>query len=169
MASPQRSVWDSVIDLTKEAQEKGSDPLLWAMQLSSYLNSAGVSVSLPSVELADVLVSYICWDNNVPILWKFLDQALALNIVPPMLVFALLSTRSTVLLFLVLISIFLYNKRMLVSWWTRLVFMSTSCSLIYRVIPSRRFQPAAYRLFMELLKRHVFTLKSQLHATNYQR
>ncbi|XP_041001002.1 mediator of RNA polymerase II transcription subunit 33A-like [Juglans microcarpa x Juglans regia] len=129
--SPQRSVWDSVIVLTREAQEKGSDPLLWAMQLSSYLNSAEASVSLPSVELSDVLVSYICWDNNVPIMWKFLDKALVLNIVPPMLVLALLSIR---------------------------------------VIPSRRFQPAAYRLFMELLKKHAFTsLKSQLHATNYQR
>ncbi|KAF5452447.1 hypothetical protein F2P56_027443 [Juglans regia] len=129
--SPQRSVWDSVIVLTREAQEKGSDPLLWAMQLSSYLNSAEASVSLPSVELSDVLVSYICWDNNVPIMWKFLDKALVLNIVPPMLVLALLSIR---------------------------------------VIPSRHFQPAAYRLFMELLKRHAFmSLKSQLHAMNYQR
>lgn len=92
--SPERSVWDSVIVLTREAQERGSDPFLWAMQLSSYLNSAEASVSLPSVELSDVLVSYICWDNNVPIMWKFLDKALVLNIVPPMLVLALLSIRS---------------------------------------------------------------------------
>ncbi|XP_059457962.1 mediator of RNA polymerase II transcription subunit 33A-like [Corylus avellana] len=126
----QRSIWGSVIELTKEAQEKGSDPLLWAMQLSSYLNSEEVCVSLPSIELADVLVSYICWDNNVPIMWKFLDRALVLNIVPPMLVLALLSTR---------------------------------------VIPSRLVQPAAYRLFMELLKRHVFSLKSQLNGMNSQR
>ncbi|XP_059434342.1 mediator of RNA polymerase II transcription subunit 33A-like [Corylus avellana] len=128
--SAQRNIWDRVIELTKEAQEKSSDPLLWAMQLSSYLNSAEVCVSLPSIELADVLVSYICWDNNVPIVWKFLDRALVLNIVPPMLVLALLSSR---------------------------------------VIPSRLVQPAAYRLFMELLKRHVFSLKSQLNGMNYQR
>lgn len=101
MAEPaQRSIWESVIEMTKEAQEKGSDPLLWAIQLSSYLNSAEVCVSLPSIELADVLVSYICWDNNVPIMWKFLDRALVLNIVPPMLVLALLSTRFAPLLFL---------------------------------------------------------------------
>lgn len=73
------------------AQQKGSDPLLWAVQLSSNLNSAGVS--LPSIELANMLVSHICWDNNVPIAWKFLDKALMLKIVPPMLVLALLSTR----------------------------------------------------------------------------
>lgn len=97
--SSQRSIWDSVVELTREAQEKGSDPLLWAMQLSSYLNSAEVCVTLPSIELADVLVSYICWDNNVPILWKFLDKALVLNIVPPILVLALLSTRFAVFCF----------------------------------------------------------------------
>lgn len=77
------------------AQEKGCDPLLWAVQLTSCLNRAGVS--LPSPELADVLVSYICWENNVPILWKFLDRALVVNIAPPLLVIALLSTRLVVL------------------------------------------------------------------------
>lgn len=85
------SVWDGVVELTKVAQEKGSDPLVWAIQMYSNLNSAGES--LPSAELANVLVSYICWENNVPILWKFLEKALMLKIVPPMLVLALLSVR----------------------------------------------------------------------------
>ena len=89
--SVQSSTWHSVIDITEVAQRKGMDPLLWALHLSSSLSSAGVA--LPSVELADVLVSYICWDNNVPILWKFLEKALMLNIVPPMLLLAQLSTR----------------------------------------------------------------------------
>ena len=80
-----------VIEVTKDAQEKGSDPHVWAMQLSKFLNSE--RVSLPSIEVAEALVSYICWDNNVPILWKFLDKALVLNIVPPLLVLALFSTR----------------------------------------------------------------------------
>ena len=86
------SPWNGVVELTKAAQEKGSDPLVWAIQMYSNLNSAGES--LPSVELAELLVSYICWDNNVPILWKFLDKALALKIVPPVLLLALLSLRS---------------------------------------------------------------------------
>lgn len=85
------AVWDSVMEITKMAQERGSDPLLWAVQLSSCLNSAGVA--LPSVELSHMLVSYICWDNNVPILWKFLEKALALKIVPPLFLLALLSSR----------------------------------------------------------------------------
>lgn len=87
----QTGIWDSVRELTEVAQRKGSDPLQWALQISSLLNSTGVA--LPSVELADVLVSYICWDNNLPILWKFLEKALVLKIVPPMFVLALLSTR----------------------------------------------------------------------------
>ncbi|KAG2727387.1 hypothetical protein I3843_01G150500 [Carya illinoinensis] len=121
-------IWDSVRELTKLAQRKGSDPLLWALQISSNLNSAGVA--LPSVELADVLVSYICWENNLPTLWKFLEKALILQIVPPMFVLALLSTR---------------------------------------VIPCRHSRPAAYRLYLELLKRHAFMLKYQINGLNYQK
>lgn len=83
------------------AQQKGSDPLVWVIQLSSNLSSRGVS--MPSVELANVLVSHICWENNVPIMWKFLEKALMLKIVPPMLVLALLSQRF-VLLFSILAS-----------------------------------------------------------------
>lgn len=84
-------VWDCVIEITKVAQQKGSDPLLWALQISSNLSSYGVI--LPSPEFADVLVSYICWDNNVSILWKFLEKALVFKIVPPLMVLALLSER----------------------------------------------------------------------------
>lgn len=84
-------LWDSVVELTKGAQDKGSDPLLWAIHLSSTLNSA--CISLPSTDLAHVLVSHICWANNVPMAWKYLEKALAVKIVPPMLVLALLSSR----------------------------------------------------------------------------
>ncbi|KAB2050692.1 hypothetical protein ES319_A12G005500v1 [Gossypium barbadense] len=90
------TVWDWVLEYTKSAQEKNSDPLLWAVQLGSSLNSAGVS--LPSIDLAHLLVSYICWDNHVPIAWKFLEKALTVKFVPPMLVLALLSSRSTSLI-----------------------------------------------------------------------
>lgn len=121
-------LWDGVLELTKSAQENNSDPFLWAIQLSSTLNSAGVTQ--PSVELAHLLVSHICWDNNVPIAWKFLEKALALKIAPPSLVLALLSTRT---------------------------------------IPNRHLHPAAYRLYMELLKRHCSCFASQLHESNNER
>ncbi|RXH70482.1 hypothetical protein DVH24_013228 [Malus domestica] len=85
MAEPKlSSLWDAVIMQTKEAQENGSDPLLWSMEVSSNLSSAGVS--LLSMELAGVLVSHICWENNVPIMRKFLEKALVLNMVPSILV-----------------------------------------------------------------------------------
>lgn len=118
----------SMEEVTKEAQEKGSDPLAWALEMYSNLNSSGKSV--PSSELAEFLVSYICWDNNVPIIWKFLEKALILNIVPPMLLLALLSVR---------------------------------------VIPCRHAQPAAYRLYLELVKKHAFELKSQISRPDYQK
>ncbi|XP_011090810.1 mediator of RNA polymerase II transcription subunit 33A isoform X1 [Sesamum indicum] len=122
------NIWDRVLGQTKEAQEKGRDPLLWAIQVSSNLSSAGIP--LPSLELANHLVSHICWDNNVPISWKFLEKALALKIVPPLLVLGLLSTR---------------------------------------VISYRHSCPAAFRLYMELLKRHAFSLKEHTNLPNYQK
>ncbi|KAE8693768.1 Mediator of RNA polymerase II transcription subunit 33B [Hibiscus syriacus] len=124
-ASP---VWESVLEHTKSAQDQNGEPLLWAVQLSSSLNSAGIS--LPSIDLAHLLVSHIFWDNHVPITWKFLEKAMTVNFVPPILVLAHLSTR---------------------------------------VIPNRKFHPAAYRLYMELLRRHAFSLKSQIKGPNYQK
>ncbi|XP_021752651.1 mediator of RNA polymerase II transcription subunit 33A-like isoform X2 [Chenopodium quinoa] len=91
ISTHKNSIWDTVLELTKTAQQKGTDPFLWAIQISSNLNS--VNVSLPSIELSHTMVSYIFWDNNVPSAWKFLEKALMLNMVPPLLVLALLSTR----------------------------------------------------------------------------
>ncbi|KAG9457423.1 hypothetical protein H6P81_001931 [Aristolochia fimbriata] len=122
------SVWDNVVELTKGAQDKGSDPLLWAVQLSSALTSA--RVALPSVELAHVLVSHICWENNVPMAWKYLEKVVAVNITPPMLVIALLSAR---------------------------------------IVPSRHSRPGAYRLYLELLRRHCFSFASQICGLNSQK
>ncbi|PIA39289.1 hypothetical protein AQUCO_02600026v1 [Aquilegia coerulea] len=87
----QKTLWNNVLEFTKSAQNKGTEPLQWAIQLSTSLNSAGVS--LPSVQLAHLLVSHICWENNVPITWKYLEKALTGHLVPPMLVLALLSSR----------------------------------------------------------------------------
>ncbi|WOG94804.1 hypothetical protein DCAR_0314101 [Daucus carota subsp. sativus] len=126
MSYQQETIWASVIELTKLAQHKLTDPLTWAVQLSSSLSSAGVS--LPSIEAAKLIVDYICWENSVPITWKFLEMALSMKILPPMLVLALLSVR---------------------------------------VVPCRRRQPAAYRIYMELLKRHGFSLSSQINGQHH--
>ncbi|KAL3647903.1 hypothetical protein CASFOL_008871 [Castilleja foliolosa] len=87
----QRRLLDGVLELTLAAQERGANPLFWATQISSSLTAEGVS--MPSVEVAELLVSHICWSNNIPIAWKYLEMALALRIVPPLFVIALLSTR----------------------------------------------------------------------------
>ncbi|XP_059435722.1 mediator of RNA polymerase II transcription subunit 33B-like isoform X2 [Corylus avellana] len=121
-------LWEGVLELTKTAQDKKSDALLWAVQLSASLSAAGVG--LPSVELAHLMVSHICFGNHVPIAWKFLEKALALKIAPPMLVLSLLSIR---------------------------------------VIPNRQNQPGAYRIYMELLKRHAFSFAPPILGPNYQK
>ncbi|BAT97507.1 hypothetical protein VIGAN_09096700 [Vigna angularis var. angularis] len=129
-------VWEGVMELTKWAQEKKTDPLLWSIQVSAALNSAGVS--LPSVDLAHRLISYICFDttrmieitdghnsscdNHVPLAWKLLEKAMAVRILPPLLALSLLSTR---------------------------------------VLPYRHLHPAAYALYIDLLNRHAFSLSSR--------
>ncbi|KAI7752371.1 hypothetical protein M8C21_032634 [Ambrosia artemisiifolia] len=120
------SVMNRVTEMTKCAQLNHTDPLIWAADVSSCLISSGVS--LPSTEVAQLLVSDICWSNNVPIAWKFLEKAIAVRLVPPLLVLALLSNS---------------------------------------VIPSRRSQPAAYRLYLELLRRLVIPSASEVNGPNY--
>nr|KYP42240.1 hypothetical protein KK1_036380 [Cajanus cajan] len=84
-------VWEGVMEATKWAQENKTDPLLWSIQVTSILNSAGVS--LPSIQLAHRLVSHICFDNHLPITWKYLEKAMAVRLVPPLLVLSLLAAR----------------------------------------------------------------------------
>ncbi|CAI9288624.1 unnamed protein product [Lactuca saligna] len=122
------SLKEGLMEMTESAQNKGTDPLIWGVQLSSSLLSAGTT--MPSTEVAELLVSHICWSNNLPIAWKYLEKALNLRIAPPMLVLALLSNS---------------------------------------VIPNRRSQPAAYRIFLELLKRHIFSLASEVNGPKYQK
>lgn len=48
--SIENSVLDRVIGITKVAQEKGIDPLLWALQIISNLSSNGVVYPLWSLQ-----------------------------------------------------------------------------------------------------------------------
>ncbi|ESQ47468.1 hypothetical protein EUTSA_v10019912mg [Eutrema salsugineum] len=121
-----RTVWDGVIELTKMSQEQSVDARHWASHLSASLKSV---VDFPSTELAEVLVSYICWDNNVPVLWKFLERAMALKLVSPLVVLALLADR---------------------------------------VVPNRSTQIAAYRIYLELLKRNIFRIKDHITGPHYE-
>ncbi len=48
--------------------------------------------------------------------------------------------------------------------WHSLLFV-----VYYRVIPYRQHQPGAYRLYMELLKRHAFSFASQIKGPSYHK
>lgn len=128
MVDSQASMWESVTSVVRSAEEKKVDPVHWALELRSTLSAAGIS--LPSPDLAHLLVSHIFWENHTPLSWKLLEKAISLTIVPPLLVLALLS---------------------------------------HRVIPNRKHHPAAYRLYLELLKRHAFSLMPQIRASAYHR
>lgn len=168
----QQSLWREVLELTKTAQDRNTDPLTWAIQLSSTLNSAadGDGLTLPSTELAHLLVSHICWDNHVPITWKFLEKALTLNIVPPSLVLALLSTRFKFSCFYIdaytynyIVFFFCFFLKKLTKSWEMQSF------IYYRVISNRQLHPAAYRLYLELLTRHAFSFASLVNGPNYDK
>lgn len=42
-------------------------------------------------------------------------------------------------------------------------------TFFFRVIPCRHSRPAAYRLYLELLKRHAFMLRYQINGLNYKK
>ncbi|KAK8966788.1 Mediator of RNA polymerase II transcription subunit 33A [Platanthera guangdongensis] len=89
--------WSGVGEFTKAAQEKGTDAAAWVAHLQSELTSVGVAP--PSPELAHVLISHLCWANDVPLAWKYMEKALDAGLAPPMLFLALLSSRSPYLHF----------------------------------------------------------------------
>ncbi|KAK1318763.1 Mediator of RNA polymerase II transcription subunit 33A [Acorus calamus] len=145
-------LWDRVMEYTKAAGEKGIDPLAWAIQVSSDLCSEGVAI--PSTDLAVAMVSHLCWGNNVPAAWKYLEKTISAKMAPPMLVLALLSSSCLTSLLQSLQSSFIDCIGDMV--------VLLGVDVCVGVIPARRSRPAAYRLYMELLKRHMFSFSSQI-------
>ncbi|KAF9591887.1 hypothetical protein IFM89_009495 [Coptis chinensis] len=105
-----------VLETVKRCQERKDSPLIWGMEVCKCLREA--ELKTPSVELGEVLVSNLCFKNNNPYLWKFIEQAISSGILSAFHVLALLSSR---------------------------------------VIPHRRTQPEAYRLYLELVVRYTFS------------
>lgn len=101
----------------RQDQRREESPLVWAMEVVKCLKS--LKMKMPSPDLAEILVSHLCFDNNNASIWKFLQQALSSRLLSPLHVLSLLSSR---------------------------------------VIPNRRSQPEAYRLFLELFSRYAFSL-----------
>ncbi|PKU66907.1 mediator of RNA polymerase II transcription subunit 33A isoform X2 [Dendrobium catenatum] len=99
----------------KASEERGDVPLARAMEVARCVG-AGEG---PNSELGQIIVSALCFENNTPSLWKLLDQAIAVRLLSPLHIIALLTAR---------------------------------------VIPHRRAQPEAYRLYLELLSRYGVAL-----------
>ncbi|XP_026413117.1 mediator of RNA polymerase II transcription subunit 33A-like [Papaver somniferum] len=108
---------DKVLETVKWCQERKDPLLVWGMEVSKCVKEAGLV--LPSTELGQILVSNLCFTNNNPSLWKFIDQAMSSGILSSIQILSLLTTR---------------------------------------VVPNRRTQPEAYRLYLELLNRWTFLL-----------
>lgn len=83
--------WLKVLRQTDLAIENNTDPNLWSTEITSTLLSS--AVTFPSVELAHRLVSHLFWNNHSPTAWKLLHSAASFNIIPPLLLISLLSTR----------------------------------------------------------------------------
>eukprot|EP01018_Ginkgo_biloba_P000529 Gb_17497 [translate_table: standard] len=79
-----------VLDLTRLCQEQRDAPLLWAVEVGKCLQVA--DVAMPSVELGQLLISHLCWSNNGPMLWKYIEQAMGTQIVHSLHVLALLTS-----------------------------------------------------------------------------
>ncbi|XP_004305061.1 PREDICTED: mediator of RNA polymerase II transcription subunit 33B-like [Fragaria vesca subsp. vesca] len=92
MVELERRVVELVTAAEAKGKEKEESPVIWAMELGQCVEAA------PSIELAEVVVTQLCFRHNKPCLWK--------------------------------------------------------------VIPQRRSQPEAYRLFLELLRRYAFSFGS---------
>lgn len=117
MESEAMDIETKVVETLKYCQQREEAPFVWAMEVGKCLKSLGVG--FPSPELGDAVVRYICFHNNQPSLWKFLQQALSSRLLSPLHVLSLLASR---------------------------------------VIPHRRSQPEAYRLFLELFSRYGLSL-----------
>lgn len=90
IAGYDRFPWDAILLQTNSALMNNTDPNVWASQIISTLRST--AVTLPSVDLAHRLVSHLFWNHHSPTVWKLLDIATSLNLLPPLLLIALLST-----------------------------------------------------------------------------
>ncbi|GKV04275.1 hypothetical protein SLEP1_g16451 [Rubroshorea leprosula] len=105
----------------EEELEREAHPLAWAMKMGEGIGPRGLE--MPSPELAQLIVSHLCFRHNHPSLWKFLHHAMSSGLLSPIHVLSLLTSR---------------------------------------VIPQRRSQPEAYRLYLELLSRYALSFDASM-------
>jgi hypothetical protein len=132
-----------VLETLKRCQQRNENTLLWAMEVTKCIRSWGIG--LPCAELGQVLVSHLCFDNNHSSLWKFMEQALSSGLIYPIQVLSLLTSRSSK-------PLLLYCPPSICT-----CFLISLLICDFRVLPHRRSQPKAYRLYLELLSRYALS------------
>ncbi|KAF5175858.1 hypothetical protein FRX31_034556, partial [Thalictrum thalictroides] len=81
---------DRVLETVKLCQERKDSPLTWGMEVCKCLREA--ELGMPSPELGQVLISNLCFNNNNPYFWKFIEQAISSGLLSSLQVLALLSS-----------------------------------------------------------------------------
>eukprot|EP00256_Glycine_max_P068011 XP_025982606.1 mediator of RNA polymerase II transcription subunit 33A isoform X2 [Glycine max] len=71
-------------------QRNNKPPTAWVTELVEHFNTLGIA--LPCPELGELLVSQICFDNNHPLIWKFIHHALSSRLLFPLQILSLLSS-----------------------------------------------------------------------------
>lgn len=101
--------------------ERDASPLMSAMKIGRCIGPRGLD--MPSPELAQLIVSHLCFRYNHPSLWKFLHHGLSSGLFCPMHILSMLTSR---------------------------------------VIPHRKSQPEAHRLYLELVIRYALSFGSSM-------
>lgn len=91
MGSESSDFEQRVLGTVKSSQERRDPPLIWAMEVSKCIQEKGLGI--PNPELGHVLVSNLCFTNNNPTLWKFVEQGICSRLLSPLHVLALLTSR----------------------------------------------------------------------------
>jgi hypothetical protein len=90
-AGPPGDLEGRVMAAVKASEARGDPLLVRAVELARVV--AGEGATIPSPDLAGILVSNLCFAHNSPSLWKLVGQAMASRLLSPLHVLALLTPR----------------------------------------------------------------------------
>lgn len=83
-----------VMEAVMASEKRGDPPWLCVAEVVRFCGSKGTSeAGFPNADLASILVSNLCFSHNTPSMWKLLEQAMATQLVYPLHVLALLTSR----------------------------------------------------------------------------
>jgi hypothetical protein len=99
-----------VMEAVMASEKRGDPPWLCAGVVVRCCGNSGTSEpGFPNADLASILASNLCFSHNTPFMWKLLEQVMATQLVNPLHVLALLTSRCQFVLALESFSLFLGN------------------------------------------------------------